>query len=519
MSMHRRIAQSWLSQATRNSAAPFLYQTRTLNKVHPPLRLKSQPRSLFSTSDSPVQHQPPPENSQSTTTDHLRVHEIEHEQKHEFEPEYEHEQPDESQPQAEPAPAPRRSFLQRRGAALAKKQIPAEKPYNPYAKPKPRNSKREKTPARLTTDETRTFAGLFEKLGYKELKEAELNLERQSAELESTDPQSTETQSTEIAQISAIFDAVAKEMGKKQKTSDVSQSQREDAAEGATTEAFKEPPPKLKKLPTPIYTNEELSERLDNQELTPAEAIESIVMRETVNIKAAFDNAVNDNAGEAEIWKICEESIFSMMQHIGNKQETPVLHPPKTPGDGPNLNDTTSTIATPPSPLQVPPGIPIEPIVTKLYPQMLLHAFRLINLHFSDSPLIGQFRSTITSLGRESTVLGASTALYNEMIYFCWCVRYDLPGVISLLREMEVIGIEPNQRTCSNLNLIPRNRKQDVEKSMQRGAQGSREPWWDLPVNRKAMRELTGPDGWIPRLTERLKEKEKREKIFSQRDI
>lgn len=516
--MHRRIAQSWLSQATRNSAAPFLYQTRTLNKVHPPLRLTSQPHSLFSTSDSPVEHHPPPENNQSTTTDRLHVRDIEHEREHEYE------QPDESQPPAEPAPAPRRSFLQRRGAASYKSKYftkkPAEKPSNPYAQSKPRGSKRGKPTVKLTTDETRTFAGLFEKLGYKELKEAELNLERQSAELESTVPQSTGAQSSETAQISAIFDAVTKEMGKKQQTSDVSQSQGEDAAEGATTEASKEPLLKIRKPPTPIYTNEEISERLDNQSLTPAEAIESIVMRESVNIRASFDKAVNDSAGEAEIWRICEESIFSMMQHIGNKQEIPVLHPRKTPGDGPNSDDTTSTTATtPPSSLQVPPGIPIEPIVTKLYPKMLLHAFRLINLHFSDSPLISQFRSTITSLGRESTVLGASTALYNEMIYFSWCVRYDLPDVVSLLREMEVIGIEPDKRTCSNLKLIPRNRKQDVEKSMQRGVQGSREPWWDLPVNRKAMRELTGPDGWIPRLVERLKEREKREKIFSQRDI
>ena len=42
------------------------------------------------------------------------------------------------------------------------------------------------------------------------------------------------------------------------------------------------------------------------------------------------------------------------------------------------------------------------------------------------------------------------------------------------------------------------------------GAGGrSREPWWDMAPNRRAIRDLMGPQGWLSRLEERVQHLEK----------
>lgn len=160
------------------------------------------------------------------------------------------------------------------------------------------------------------------------------------------------------------------------------------------------------------------------------------------------------------------------------------------------------------SPLEIPSFIPPELVVTVLYPRMLLVAFRLINTNFPNSPLISQFRSTIRSHGRVSYVLGSSTGIYNELLYFQWRGCNDLPGVVTLLREMDLTGVEPNRRTRALIDSIVAQRDSDIKEHGE-GENAPADPWWDMAPNRKAMREITSRSGFVRRLFQNAGRKEK----------
>src|SRR5204862_129062 len=91
-------------------------------------------------------------------------------------------------------------------------------------------------------------------------------------------------------------------------------------------------------------------------------------------------------------------------------------------------------------PLDIPPAIPALPIVSAMYPDMLLRTLCILHKHFPMSQLTSQLLPAIKAHGRTSFVLGASTALYNELISFRWRIYSDIPYVLSLLEEMEETG-------------------------------------------------------------------------------
>ena len=291
----------------------------------------------------------------------------------------------------------------------------------------------------------------------------------------------------EMSQMSSIFESVLAEFrGKKKKTP---REQRLHPREGEEEQRSQ--------------TQEEVDEAQmvdiseilgDEGKRVPMErAIDIIVRRESAKIETALQDAIDHDKGDIGIWDVCRARIFSMLHDIGQTM--------------PESRDQQSNT------LRIPSTVPSKAVVISLYPKMLLVAFRLLSVHFPHSPLIHQFRSTIRSHGRASAVLGTSTALYNELIYFYWRGCSDIAGVISLLREMEVTGVEPSARTCSILQGILRQREWDLKghrHRSQREKGRGREPWWDLAPNRRAIRDLMGPDGWLSRLEERVQQLEAR---------
>lgn len=230
-------------------------------------------------------------------------------------------------------------------------------------------------------------------------------------------------------------------------------------------------------------------------------AVRIIVKREAKKIENMLREAVSDDKGDIGIWDVCKARIFSMLEHIG---------PNTVSGQRKRHSQQEQEQPT----LEIPPSVPVEPVVVSLYPKMLLVAFRLLNQHYPKSQLIGQFRSTIKSHGRASAVLGTSTGLYNELITFYWQGMNDLAGVTSLLQEMEVIGVDANERTCDILKEILRQRDRDLKEHWYRrrqveegGKVRTREPWWDMAPNRRAVRDLLGPEGWVSRLEARVQKR------------
>ncbi|KAB8259334.1 hypothetical protein BDV32DRAFT_59137 [Aspergillus pseudonomiae] len=456
--MSGHLHRSLLAVTTRNSLAPFLYQTRTLSGSFPrPLRCPSQAYSTSSpnTPDDPSRTESSQNDSCANT-------------------------PADSQPQTEHGneTTERRSYLHKRAATVSKR--------TPHVKP---------NPLTMTRGEKQVFSDLLEQLGA---------VQNDTPTAETQKPELSEEDKNEMAQISEIFEEVLKDIKQKKKR----KSATTDSAEGQSAET--DTPVTLQnlelqeRLRKSEYSSEDISELLESNQISMEEAIELVVKKEAGKIESALRAAIDQGKEDTGVWDICRERIFSMLQHLGDVRLAQGL-------DVGQDKNQAAQAPTEPSHLEVPESVPVEPVVTALYPKMLLVAFRLLNLHFPNSPLISQFRATIKSHGRASAVLGSSTGLYNELIYFYWRGCHDIPGVVSLLREMEVIGIEPNHRTCGLLTGIVNQRDRDLKqhwKRMRNEKRGPRrEPWWDLAPNRKAVRELLGPEGWMHRIERRVQEK------------
>ncbi|PWY94382.1 hypothetical protein BO94DRAFT_531358 [Aspergillus sclerotioniger CBS 115572] len=370
----------------------------------------------------------------------------------------------------------RKSYIRKRAAAITPQQTTTR-------------STASQKPLTMTSNEKQIFGNLLEQLGTERRGQTQPDSSTPGAK-----PALRDEEMDEMSQISAIFDSVLQDMKEKRQRAEARSAERqvEAAAMQASTEIEE-------KLQTGEYTDDEMAEMVSSKEITIDRAIEAVITRESVKIEAALWEAIDEGKGDTGIWEVCKNRIFNILRHLDDEKKGLLGMKGEVAGDEP----TKALLA-------VPPCVPLEPVVTELYPKMLLVAFKMLNLHHPDSQLISQFRATIKSMGRASAVLGGSTGLYNEFIYFYWRGCHDLPGVVSLLRDMEVTGVEPNRRTCSLLGSIKNQRDHDLRshwrKARVEGQRSTREPWWDLAPNRKAVRELFGPEGWMEKLEQRVRE-------------
>ena len=435
-----------LLATAHTSIAPFLYQTNTLRSY------STKPE------DTDDLDQDTPNTSSSTTNNGTR---------------------------------PRPSYLQRHASWRLKQAAPLRK-QKPQARAQPQQSQPSSEPRKLTI--TRGEKQVFQEL-LGELEKSGTNLTEATRRAAESSPH--KDSEGEMTQISALFDSVLAEFRKKEK-------RREERSERQRRSSESDEAMRLAEEAEEAESQVDISELLgeEGRQIPIERAIKIIVQRESTKIENALQAAIDEDKGDIGIWEICKARIFSMLQTV--------------PGmaSGPQQEQTTTTD------LEIPSSVPRELVVISLYPQMLLVSFRLLSLHFPNSPLISQFRSTTKSHGRASAVLGTSTGLYNELIYFYWRGCNDLTGVTSLLQEMEVIGVEPNQRTCGILRGILSQREKDLKrhwylrqqaKEQGRdpdqaggGGFGIREPWWDMAPNRRVVKELLGPEGWVHRLEERV---------------
>lgn len=246
-------------------------------------------------------------------------------------------------------------------------------------------------------------------------------------------------------------------------------------------------------------------------EITMEQAIEFVVKKESEKIEFALFQAIEEGKGDMGLWEVCKERIFSVLQHLDAAAE--ITMPGSDKSQGATESHTIKPAAPSSGPLRIPSVVPIGPVITALYPKTLLIAFRLLNTHFPDSHLIGQFRSTIKEQGRASALLGTSVALYDEMIHFYWHGCNDLPAVVSFLHDMDVTGLEPSFRTRRLLKDIVRQRQRDMD--TQRESSLGEDSFWDFPPNKKAFEELAGRNGWLEKLKARARQSHDRSKFVS----
>ncbi|KAJ5722700.1 hypothetical protein N7488_000735 [Penicillium malachiteum] len=229
-------------------------------------------------------------------------------------------------------------------------------------------------------------------------------------------------------------------------------------------------------------------------------AIHMVVQRELRKIEAELFQAMEDQKSDSAVWKVCRERIFTIPEHVGGRassSSSDLVAASNEPGlDQSNSREPFS------SPLNIPDAVPAGLVVAKLYPRLLVLAFRVLSTHFPESPLIGQFRTAVRANGRTAAFLGTSAQLYEELMTFFWYTCHDLPAVVSSLQDMESAGLDTNRRVRKLLRDILDQREHDLDSPEQVRDRS----FWDAPPNQKAFEELAGPGGWLETISSRMKQ-------------
>ncbi|PQE26468.1 NADh:flavin oxidoreductase NADh oxidase protein [Rutstroemia sp. NJR-2017a BBW] len=166
-----------------------------------------------------------------------------------------------------------------------------------------------------------------------------------------------------------------------------------------------------------------------------------------------------------ELWEVLEREVFPLIGKMGLQENAPPEPKPIRPRGkkSSKIYDQTRGYKNlhedlPPFRKQ-PQEIPQLALYGPLYPSYLLLSLRLLDRSFArSSPLALSLLPRIKSLGLISHVLGASTALYNELIQIYWHRHEDVLSCLDLLHEMEDAGLDLNKETYDIVTDIVRMR-------------------------------------------------------------
>ncbi|ERF76437.1 hypothetical protein EPUS_07317 [Endocarpon pusillum Z07020] len=217
------------------------------------------------------------------------------------------------------------------------------------------------------------------------------------------------------------------------------------------------------------------------------------------------------------------EYSFTMNPNARRQQRNLQMKAPNQPRIEPSTSTSTSTSKTnPTTPFHIPPTIPSLPIISTLYPALLLLTLRLLTTHYPLSHYPSTLLPRIRSLGLRSYVLGTSTQLYNTLLLHRWSVYSDLPTMDRLLHEMERGGIDFDAETISIIEraavderkwkaeamskLQGLSRKARSKILMKKGPLGGQAEgasagkrataWWEAEVTLKWFERITATEGW-----------------------
>lgn len=232
-----------------------------------------------------------------------------------------------------------------------------------------------------------------------------------------------------------------------------------------------------------------------------------------------MEQAAGSGDGDLGVWKVCEKRVFPLMDLInlpgslsptGNRAKRRQARERRRqaklrnlePGQEDSKSASGNTSPDTTGLLDIPPNVPVLPVVSKVYPDVILHAQQLFQDRFPMSPFTTQLFEAVKARGRTSLMMGASVDLCNELIGFRWRVYNDLPYIVALLKEMEEGGVEFNRHTLDLVEGIQRERMSALNEDG--GSSTNRNSWWESDAIHTAYQQLvgkTGPDsGWISRV-------------------
>ena len=189
---------------------------------------------------------------------------------------------------------------------------------------------------------------------------------------------------------------------------------------------------------------------------------------------------------DVQIWTMLEQHVFSAIKKLIKEieqQQTKEKKARKRAAKAAQKAKRHISKSPPPLKKQDKAGylakeepIPLLSILQRNYPIHLLHALRLLRRHHPTSPYCLTLLPFVTTLGPISYVLGATSRLYNELIYLKFAIYNDVHGVADLLQEMAKKGVEYDEVTLVVVRNVIRNRYRAMK-----GLQGSlMMKWWGL---------------------------------------
>lgn len=135
----------------------------------------------------------------------------------------------------------------------------------------------------------------------------------------------------------------------------------------------------------------------------------------------------------------------------------------------------------------VPPEVTLS-IVQHNYGNYCLEALQLLRREFPASPYALKILPTIRRLGAISYVLGATSNLYNELLYIRWTQYTDMHGMADLLEEMRNKGVEQNEVTAAVVRAVRRERTAFLGEDNYRKGEDLGGKEWKIPQRRVATR-------------------------------
>lgn len=199
-----------------------------------------------------------------------------------------------------------------------------------------------------------------------------------------------------------------------------------------------------------------------------------------------LERAQTDDA----VWSVLETKVFSLIKTVQKRNEegaskrndqtsSKVATPKKSRRrkGQPEQKETNSisipsetkakveaTVqSSPPSPslslVPQPPPVTITPeaissIIQHNYGRYCLTALKVLRRHFPTSPYALRILPTIKQLGPISYVLGATSSLYNELLYLRWTEYADLHGMSDILEEMKNQGVQQDDVTRAVMRVV-----------------------------------------------------------------
>ena len=149
-----------------------------------------------------------------------------------------------------------------------------------------------------------------------------------------------------------------------------------------------------------------------------------------------IDSLLKSAKTDRELWDILQREVFDLVRQLDLDGTSPKAKKSK------NSKANSASATTDPK------------ILFTNYPHHLLTALTTLRTHFPASPLPLSILPTIKNLGRSSYALGATTALYTQLLRTAWLQQSSYPLLTSLLTDMHNGAIEFSIDTLNLLDQV-----------------------------------------------------------------